>query len=123
MNRPVCIIDDDEDIRGVMSFALEYEGINTITFHDAKSAEEGLTKLNSSEYPCVILVDYMMPGINGIEFIKKMRDKYPDTIAKIPMGLSSAGFHEETSILPNGAFRLEKPVDLQNFVGLARDYI
>ena len=122
MNRPVCIIDDDEDVRGVMCFALEFEGIDSLPFSSGLEAEAFLSQAAAEELPCMIIVDYMMPDMNGIEFITRIFEKYPDTLAKIPIALSTARFSDETADLPEGALRLEKPVDLQTFISMARQY-
>lgn len=122
MSRPVCIIDDDEDVRGVMCFALEFDGIEALPFSSGPEAEEYLSQVSPEKYPGMIIVDYMMPDLNGIEFITHIFEKYPDTLAKIPIALSTARFEDETSGLPEGAMRLEKPVDLQLFINLAKQY-
>jgi len=122
MSRPICIIDDDEDVRGVMCFALEFEGLKSLTFGSGFEAEEKLSQMPEAEYPGMILVDYMMPEMNGIEFITRIYEKYPDTLAKIPIALSTARFSDETAELPAGAMRLEKPVDLNQFIKMAREY-
>ncbi len=122
MSRPICIIDDDEDVRGVMCFALEFEGIKALPFASGLEAEEYLQKAPLENLPGLIIVDYMMPDQNGIEFIIRLFKEYPDTLAKIPIALSTARFADETADLPKGALRLEKPVDLNTFMGLAKKY-
>jgi len=120
MNRPVCIIDDDDDVREVMSFALEFEGIKTLPFESALMAEEYLSQAEPESYPCLIIVDYMMPEMNGMEFITLLKAKYPETLGKIPVALSTARLSEDTEHLPQWILRLEKPVDLQKFLELTR---
>lgn len=122
MNRPICIIDDDEDIRGVLKFALEYENIQVITFGNCQEAEEFLARAAMENLPCLIFVDYMMPGMSGIEFISLITKKYPDTISKIPMVLCTGFFSEEIESLPANIFKLEKPIDLNNFLKIAKEY-
>lgn len=122
MTRPICIIDDDEDVRGVMCFALEFEGIEALPFSSGPEAEERLSHMSQDQYPGMIVVDYMMPEMDGIEFITRIFENYPDTLAKIPIALSTARFSDETADLPDGAMRLEKPVDLRHFIELARQY-
>lgn len=122
MGRSVCIIDDDEDVRGVMCFALEFEGIKALPYSSGAEAEENLSKMPIEDYPCMIIVDYMMPEMDGIEFIKKIFEKYPNTLAKIPVALSTARFSDETADLPEGAIRLEKPVDLESFITMVKSF-
>lgn len=122
MSRPICIIDDDEDVRGVMCFALEFEGIQALAYKSGVEALAALKELKPHEYPGMIIVDFMMPDMDGVEFISKMVEDYPDTLGRIPMGLSTARFEDETQDLPERAFRLEKPVDLKEFIELAKKY-
>ncbi len=122
MNRPICIIDDDDDIREVMSFALEFEDMKSLVFDSAKKAEEVLSKLPEDKLPCLLIVDYMMPDMDGVEFIKRLNSKYPDTLAKIPVALSTGFLSDEILGLPSSILRLEKPIDLQDFLVLAKQH-
>lgn len=123
MSNQVCIIDDDDDVRGVMCYALEFEGIECLSFNSGESAVQYLSKLDPAHYPCMILVDFMMPKMNGVEFLKLLVDEYPNTLGQIPMGLSTARYPDETAELPARAFRLEKPVDLRIFIDMAKYYV
>lgn len=120
MTRPICIIDDDEDVRSVMTFALEFEGMTTLPFASALQAEEYLSRLPQDELPCLIIVDYMMPEMDGVEFINVLHTDYPDTLARLPIALSTARLSDETEELPYPVMRLEKPLDLNHFLQLAK---
>jgi CheY-like chemotaxis protein len=122
MKRQICIIDDDEDVRGVMAFALDFEGMSSLTFESCRQAEEYLSRLSADELPCLMIIDYMMPEMNGLEFISLLARKYPATLNKIPMVLSTARLSDEVDNLPGHIMRLEKPLDLQNFLDLARQH-
>lgn len=122
MKRPVCIIDDDEDVRSVMCFALEYEDIQTISFESAQKAEEYLLTLDEASLPCLILVDYMMPDMDGVDFIQRALQKYPDTIGALPLALSTARISEETLALPPGVSLLPKPIDLVDLIAIAKKH-
>jgi CheY-like chemotaxis protein len=122
MNHPVCIIDDDDDVREVMSFALEYEGIQSIPFASAMQAEAYLSNLTPDYLPSLIFVDFMMPEMDGMEFITLMREKYPDTLGRIPMVLSTARLAEDTDVMPAGVVKLEKPIDLDHFIRIAKEH-
>lgn len=122
MNRPICIIDDDDDVREVMAFALEYEGMPAIKFNRASAALEALAGMSSDEYPCLIFVDYLMPEMDGLEFIAKLKEKYSNSLGRIPLVLSSAGLFDQSESLPPGVLRVPKPIDLYAFIELARKY-
>jgi DNA-binding NtrC family response regulator len=122
MNRPVCIIDDDEDIRGVLAFALEFENIDAIFFESCQLAEEYLSKVSVEKLPCLMVIDYMMPNMNGVDFINLIKAQYPDTIGKIPMALSTGFFADNIENLPPNIIKLEKPIELEHFLKLAKDH-
>ena len=98
MNHPICIIDDVEDIRGVIEYALEFENIKTISFESAKLAEEHLSQLSPDDLPSLIIVDYMMPTMNGVEFISLLDEKYSETLGKIPLALSTRAISIKTAV-------------------------
>ena len=122
MSRSIFVIDDDEDVREVLCFALKFEGVSTFAFQSGSEAEEFLKTLNFSEYPGLMVVDYMMPDMDGVEFINKMITVYPETLGLIPMALSTARFEDETSDLPPRALRLPKPVNLEEFIALSKKF-
>jgi CheY-like chemotaxis protein len=121
MKRPVCIIDDDDDVRTVMVYALEFEGIEVISFNGPLSALQYLQTLKSTEYPCLIVVDYMMPEMDGAEFISVIRENYPATLATIPLALSTARIELDGEI-PQGVEFLTKPLELSDFLTMVKRY-
>ena len=67
---PVLIIEDDENIRELYGDALTMGGIDVLK---AKNGKEGL-KMALEHHPSVILVDLMMPEMDGHETVKKIRN-------------------------------------------------
>ncbi|TDV72486.1 response regulator [Pseudomonas sp. LP_7_YM] len=65
----ILIVDDEYLIADILSFALEDEGYMTVT---AGSGQRALSILER-EQPQLIITDYMMPGMNGIEFAEAVR--------------------------------------------------
>lgn len=68
------IVDDDEDNLSLVRCALEYEGYKVVS---AMSGEEALAKLSNLD-PDLIILDINMPGLSGLEVLKKLRlrEKY-----------------------------------------------
>ncbi len=62
------LIDDDEWIRDSMSIFFQNEGCSILTL---ETAEEALSLLGKKKYN-IFIVDYMLPGMNGIDFFKKL---------------------------------------------------
>ncbi len=58
----ILVVDDDRAIRELMKFALECEGYSVVTLSDGDGALRMLTK---QAEPCIVLMDLMMPGVDG----------------------------------------------------------
>lgn len=70
----ILVIEDEEDIRENLAEILDISNYKTLT---APNGETGL-KTAKSEQPDLILCDIMMPGLNGYEVVKVLRE-YPET--------------------------------------------
>lgn len=64
----ILLIDDDEWIRDSLYVFFESEGCQIMT---VETAEEALTHLDNSLFD-IIFIDYMLPGMNGLELIKRI---------------------------------------------------
>ncbi|MBD8496189.1 response regulator [Pseudomonas syringae] len=103
----ILIVDDEYLIAEILSFALEDEGYLTVT---AGSGPRALTILDR-ERPHLIITDYMMPGMNGIEFAEAARANKPfETVPIILM--SGAQAHLGVSRPDLFAAVYEKPFDI-----------
>ena len=76
--KTIFVIDDEEDLRETVEYQLKAKGFHVVTACDGL---DGLKKLNSIE-PDLIILDMNMPGMNGVEFYKKLKGadekpKYP----------------------------------------------
>ncbi|UTE78533.1 response regulator transcription factor [Rossellomorea sp. KS-H15a] len=71
MGTKILIVDDDPDIRNLISVYLENEGIDTVQAEDAMEA----LKLLSSEVVDLIILDVMMPNMSGIDACMKIREE------------------------------------------------
>ncbi|WP_165690829.1 response regulator transcription factor [Consotaella salsifontis] len=68
--RPVVlVIDDDGAVRGSLQFSLELEGFETAVYADA---DEFFTGGAVPAMACVV-VDYILPGLNGLELVERLR--------------------------------------------------
>lgn len=65
----ILIVDDEEDIRELLSYNLKKEGYTVVT---AENGEKGLAAMLQSK-PELILLDVMMPGMDGIEVCETIR--------------------------------------------------
>lgn len=79
----ILIVDDEYLIADILSFALEDEGYMAVTAGNGKRALEILER----ERPALVITDFMMPGMNGLELARKIRGK-PEG-ARLPILLMS----------------------------------
>jgi CheY-like chemotaxis protein len=75
--KKVLVIDDEEDVRYILRMSLGR--VAQFTVVDASSGEEGLA-LAKSEQPAFILLDMMMPGLDGVAVFRRLRAA-PETAA------------------------------------------
>jgi CheY-like chemotaxis protein len=114
----IIIIEDDFEIRESIREALEFENYKVIGFKNGKDAIEGLK--NHAE-PCLILLDLMMPIMDGWQFMEA-RKHLPDTYAAIPIFIVSA-VADQTKVKEAGATGyIRKPVDLDVLLHIAQRY-
>lgn len=76
----IMVVDDEEDIQLLFrqKFRREIKK-GEIEFHFAFSAQEALEYLQSQDGACVVLIlsDINMPGMNGLELLKIIKEKFP----------------------------------------------
>jgi CheY-like chemotaxis protein len=74
IHKPILIVDDEKNIRLTLSQVLETLGAEIDT---AANGEEALTKLKGREFS-LILLDIRMPGMDGMEILRRVREIRPD---------------------------------------------
>jgi CheY-like chemotaxis protein len=72
----LLLVDDDEWVRNSLQMFFESEGCEIVAL---ETAEEGL-KLTTSHHFDIILVDYRLPGMDGLEFVKHLPDNQADAV-------------------------------------------
>jgi DNA-binding NtrC family response regulator len=102
----ILVVDDEEDVRKILKRFLLSIGHDAIM---ATNGEEALEKVQ--EDPTIVLLDYVMPGENGIEVLKKIKEISPSTDVIMVTGV---GGHEiGVESFREGAFDfVTKPIDL-----------
>ncbi len=115
MIKPVWIIDDDRSIRWVLEKALTREGVAYTSF---SSAQDALTALETMA-PQVMVSDIRMPGISGLDLLKALKQRRPDTPVIIMTAYSD--LDSAVAAFQGGAFEyLPKPFDVDHAVELIR---
>lgn len=103
----VMLVDDEIDFIELLSQRLETRGLKVIT---VTSGEEALTMIEDQNVD-VAVVDFAMPGINGIETLKQIKEKRSDI--EVIMLTGQGTIQSGIEAMKYGAIDfLEKPVDL-----------
>ncbi len=113
--RNILIIEDNKDIKDSLKLALELEGYNVFS---AENGKEGLDRLHSMPTPCMILLDLMMPVMNGWEFMEEMNKDI--LYAHIPVVIVSALTEKQNA--PKSEGYIQKPIDLNNLISIVEKH-
>lgn len=118
MHKSVLIVDDDQDIREVFAEALRLVGYSV---HTAANGRVALELLSTLKPPCLILLDMMMPIMNGEEFRK--RQLTDPALSTIPVVVITAGRDAEQKARSLGAADgLAKPIQLDVLSAVMRKF-
>ena len=111
---PILIVEDDPDLREMMAQLLMLEGFQA---HAGSNGREALEYLGGTPTPEVILLDMMMPVMDGWEFLR-LQQRDPK-IARVPVIILSA--LDQSRIGNVGAVAsLKKPLDFDRLLDLVR---
>ena len=118
--KKILVIDDEEDMQKLLKIRLEQEGFIVLIAGDG---EEGI-RLSELEMPDLIILDIMMPNIDGYSCLKEIR-RIPKT-KNVPILMMSG--KEEEKVRDLFAFQkisgyLEKPFELDNLVTKAKEIL
>lgn len=107
----VLLVDDEEQFLKVFSQRLEGKGLKVDT---STTGEEALKKVKGKDFDAIIL-DLVMPGMSGIETLKRIRSENPDL--QIILLTGHATVEKGVEAMKTGAVDfLEKPADLNKIL-------
>ena len=115
-DKKVLVADDEQSITELVAFALELEGFQVIQAPDGLEA----LRLVREERPDLAMVDVMMPGMDGREVSRRIKDN-PET-SSIPVLLFSAAPNPDIAEAKADGF-MPKPFDVNQLVETVRKYI
>ncbi|AVF76461.1 phosphate regulon transcriptional regulator PhoB [Vibrio alginolyticus] len=92
MSRRILVVEDEAPIREMLCFVLEQKGYQAV---EAEDYDTAVTKL-SEPFPDLVLLDWMLPGGSGINFIKHM--KREELTRNIPVVMLTARGEEEDKV-------------------------
>ncbi len=121
--KKILTVDDDESIRQSVSDMLELEGFEAVWAKNGLVAIDYLKAIPDSELPDLVLLDYMMPVMNGKDFFQE-KEKHP-RLAKIPVVMMTANGNL-VNVMDNvetaGGY-MSKPMDYETVVKMVKHFI
>lgn len=113
----VLIVDDDRMNTDILEeFFEDYPGENVFQLKACNFSVEAVLEIENIAYDLIVL-DVMMPGINGIDILKKIKKSLLNTNTPVIMQSASVIPEHKESCYHNGAyFYLTKPYSFNNFV-------
>ncbi|MEJ7578336.1 MAG: response regulator [Pyrinomonadaceae bacterium] len=115
MTKKVLIVEDDKDLHELVRVVLTREGYEVA---DAFNAIEGLQELNSAEIDLALL-DIMMPGMDGLEMLQRLRVTHPQ-LRVIMMTAMSTPEAAVSALREHACDFLAKPFDIEDLVKSVR---
>jgi CheY-like chemotaxis protein len=109
----VLIVEDERDLLDSLQEFFEDEGF---TVQTATNGAEALSLLDADELPSVVLLDLMMPVLDGNELYARMRAE--PRLAGIPVIVSTS----DPSRAPSGVLIMKKPVNLGSLLGAVQSH-
>jgi len=115
--KTVLVVEDDPDIRDIVQDLLESEGYDVIPASHGRQALEFLSEVKDAARPALVILDMMMPLVDGRQVLEAMR--HDPRLASIPVLVISAVIREK----PEGASGfLRKPVSLDKLFEAVRSF-
>jgi len=115
MNNQVWVVDDERSIRWVLEKALTQDGLNVTCFENGDTM---LSELETSQ-PDVIVSDIRMPGIDGLQLLDGVKERFPDLPVIIMTAHSDLDSH--VSSFQSGAFDyIPKPFEVDEAIAIVK---
>jgi two-component system cell cycle response regulator DivK len=119
-NELILIVEDNEKNRKLVRDVLQFKGYRII---ETDNAEEGI-RLARERQPALILMDFHLPGMNGIEALGRLRGEPATRGIPVLAVTASAMTEDKQKILAAGFDGLQtKPIHVKDFVQAVADAI
>lgn len=113
--KSILVVEDNKDIQDSLKLALEVEGYTVFTADNGRDALDQLSRIPT---PCVILLDLMMPVMNGWEFVEEISKDL--MLSTIPIVVVTAFSDKKTTPKTNDI--IQKPIDLNALLKTVSKY-
>jgi two-component system, cell cycle response regulator DivK len=120
MTYVILVVEDNERNLKLLRDVLEYAGFDVRV---ARTAEDGIT-LAASEPPDLVLMDLQLPGIDGMEALRRLRENPRTAGIPVVAVTAQAMKHDRERILEVGFNGyIEKPISVRAFPDQVRSYL
>ncbi len=113
----VLVADDEDLVRMVLKSLLTMRGYQVVTAEDGADAVEKFR--TASPRPELVLLDFHMPKLTGLQSLQAMREIDP----RVPAVILSGGLHESVSEGMEGVVFLHKPFENDELLRLIRELL
>lgn len=121
--KQILIVEDDDDIRKQVTQALKYEGYDVITASNGKLALELLCDMKPDEIPGCMILDLMMPEMDGLTLMKVIEDSYSERFSGMKIIIATAkGSPVNPEVIPGAVERIQKPFDLDELYSAIEEH-
>jgi CheY-like chemotaxis protein len=110
----VLVVEDDEGVRDALRSVLEDEGF-TVT--SAENGVQALEMLRAGPRPCLMLLDLMMPVMNGFDLSEQLQSD--PVLCDLPVVIITAA---HAPVLPRAIRVMRKPIRINELMAIVREY-
>ena len=117
-SKSILVVEDDMDIARQIVTILQLEDYSVEHFPNGKLALDYLLTLDSNKLPDCIILDLMMPVMDGESFLKEIRGTYADQLRglKVLVATAKGALSQATDNLSGIQGKLRKPFDLEELL-------
>ncbi|MFP4001437.1 MAG: response regulator [Thermoplasmata archaeon] len=116
----ILVVDDETQILKLLNDTLETSSAFECDVNLASDGEYGLKHIKEKDYD-IVLSDYEMPEMNGIEFLKKVKEESPETIRMMITGKANIEVAKEAINEVEVSHFIEKPWDSQELISILQE--
>ena len=113
LNRRVLVIEDDNDIRKLITEALAGVGLDVVSAIDASQA----LRTALARKPAAVVLDIGLPDYDGTQFVARWRERRPDANDVPIVIVSGRADRREIASLLGAAYVCGKPFEVEELVG------
>ena len=118
--KKILVVDDEIDVVGVVEMLLELEAYKVLKAYDGKEALEAVEK----EIPDLVILDIMMPEIDGVEVCRRFRAN--EKLNNVPIVMFSAkisAYDKKESFEAGADGFISKPFNARGFISGIKTYL